>query len=58
MERELELDEAGTALIYLCDLVDSTAFGTVHSTNIYHMSSGSDGALRIKNEYTLILYTN
>lgn len=32
--------------------------GTIHSTNIYHMSSGSDGALRIKNEYTLTLYTN
>lgn len=25
LEQELELDEASTALIYLCDLVDSTA---------------------------------
>lgn len=56
LEQELELDEASTALIYLCDLVGSRASSVPFTQQTFiKRLLAVVGALRIKNEYTLTL---
>ena len=58
------LEEAGTALIYLCDLVDSTASPAPSIQQMFTecllpvMSALRIFSIRIKNEYTVTPYTN